>query len=413
MSTENDESDLTCWERGDRPYEPPTGRQAAPVVQWCGTAHHSGFTDGESEACEEMYKISEYCKFFVAGNEVAPTTGSKHYQFYAHFKKPIRFTALKKQFHGSICWFQCRGSPQANFNYCTKDDKGAIIVGEMPPDNGKREKERYQQAKIAAMEGRLEDIDADILIRHYGNVKRIREDYAPEPEEMDKVCGIWIRGEAGFGKSHLARRCFPELGKVFNKLINKWWDHYRGERVVLLDEFREPHTYLLDNVCRWADRYPFPAEVKGGVRNFRPKVVIITSQFRIEDLWNTHNDVSAMRRRFEVWNMDEKYKVTSKEPRWPDGSSGAPAATVHTFVTGIPANVEPPVNSTPARSETPCPGAPFKALKLERQMTVGPHRAAPHWLTLAGKHEESESEEEESGTDEEEEEEVIDLTKDD
>jgi len=111
--------------------------------------------------------------------------------------------------------------------------------------------------------------------------------------------------------------------------------------------------------------------------------------------------------------MDEKYKVTSKEPRWPDGSSGAPAATVRTFVTGAQANVEPPVESTPARCETPCPGAPFKALKLERQKTVGPHRMNGCWLTLAGKHEESDSEEEESDTEEEEEKEVIDLTEED
>jgi len=415
MEHENSEEGKTCWELEDSPYEPPTGRQAAPVTQWCGTAHHSGFTDGEPEAREEMLKIGADCKFFVAGNEVAPTTGSKHFQFYAHFRAAVRFTALKKKYHGSICWFQCKGSPQANLKYCTKDDKDAILIGELPPDNGRREFERHQAAKRAAIEGRLEDVDADIFIRNYGNLKRIKEDFAAEPEEIKGVCGIWIKGESGYGKSRLARTCKPELGPVFNKLVNKWWDHYKGERVVLLDEFRECHTYLLEHLCRWADLYAFPAEVKGGVRNFRPEFIIVTSQYSIEELWNTHQDVSAVRRRFEVWNMGEKYKVTNIEPRWKDGAHGAPVATVSTFVPGPPAATYVSVPATPVgtpqRPETPAPI--LKPLRLERQLTIKPKLTPQQVIKLL---EEDDTSEDSSSDDDEEDEcekEVIDLTQDD
>ena len=66
--------------------------------------------------------------------------------------------------------------------------------------------------------------------------------------------------------------------------MNKWWDGYAGEEVVVLDDFDPRHAEHLSYYLKiWADHYAFNAEVKGGMIRVRPKTVIVTSQYAIED----------------------------------------------------------------------------------------------------------------------------------
>ena len=68
------------------------------------------------------------------------------------------------------------------------------------------------------------------------------------------------------------------------KPMNKWWDGYAGEEVVVLDDFDPRHAEHLSYYLKiWADHYAFNAEVKGGMIRVRPKTVIVTSQYAIED----------------------------------------------------------------------------------------------------------------------------------
>lgn len=50
----------------------------------------------------------------------------------------------------------------------------------------------------------------------------------------------------------------------------------------------------------WGDRYSFLAETKGGAINIRPKKIVITSNYKIEDLFEDTVLAAAIRRRFEV-----------------------------------------------------------------------------------------------------------------
>lgn len=73
-----------------------------------------------------------------------------------------------------------------------------------------------------AKEGKLDKIPDDILFRHYGNIKKIEKDHLVITEAAD-LRGTWIYGEAGIGKSRMARFKFPGH---YPKLCNKWWDGY-------------------------------------------------------------------------------------------------------------------------------------------------------------------------------------------
>ena len=56
---------------------------------------------------------------FLAGAEVCPTTGRKHYQCYWDFGKRIR--PREKWRHLDIKWIKCSGSECQNEKYCSKD----------------------------------------------------------------------------------------------------------------------------------------------------------------------------------------------------------------------------------------------------------------------------------------------------
>ena len=73
---------------------------------------------------------------------------------------------------------------------------------------------------------------------------------APE-RETPRECH-WYWGEAGTGKSKAAFNFLPGV-KAYPKMANKWWDGYKGSKVVVLDDFGLNHKVLVDHLKRWAD----------------------------------------------------------------------------------------------------------------------------------------------------------------
>ncbi len=59
------------------------------------------------------------------------------------------------------------------------------------------------------------------------------------------------------------------------------------------------HAVLCHHLKRWGDRYPFTAEVKGGiVHNLRPPSVAVTSNYSPGDIWSAEADLAPIERRF-------------------------------------------------------------------------------------------------------------------
>lgn len=79
-----------------------------------------------------------------------------------------------------------------------------------------------------------------------------------------------------------------------------WWDGYKGQKRVVLDDFRPwwcNFSYLLNLL----DRYPMTVPFKGGFVNFIPEEIIITCPYPIEDMFTTEyrsqEDIQQIRRR--------------------------------------------------------------------------------------------------------------------
>ena len=227
------------------------------------------------------------------GKEVTP-----HLQGYAVFESAKRFTQVQKMLPGAHLEI-AKGSHAQNIAYCSKEDN-YVEVGDRPIDGhikgGQANKERYERNWEIAKTGKFQDCDKDLLWKHYRTAKQIATDFMPKLDDLPETCGIWYYGESGAGKSYRARQECPD---AYLKLCNKWWDGYQNEDDVIIDDWDKTHACLGHHLKIWADCYQFNAETKGGMLRIRPKKIIVTSQYAIEDIWEDDETCQALCRRYK------------------------------------------------------------------------------------------------------------------
>jgi hypothetical protein len=242
----------------------------------------------------EMEAMDPY--YLIVGQEVAPTTGTPHLQGFVQFKKSMRLKAVTKLIPGAHLEI-AKGSAKQNIQYCTKTDPNPFTLGTPPKSKGDGNKIRWDEAKQAAQEGRFEDIPAELQWRFYRTMKEMAKDNMEKPEPLDSVCGIWIYGKTGTGKTHSVVTQHPDR---YIKPINKWWDGYQNEEVIHIDELSPEHSkWIAPYLKKWADKWPFDAEVKGGSLQLRPKKIIVTSNYSMDEMDFNHADFPALARRFK------------------------------------------------------------------------------------------------------------------
>lgn len=315
---------------------------AATVPQgkcWCFTYFYEGeYEDGmprptRDRALEVLSDLSERANYLVWGDEVAPTTGQKHFQCYVQFETRVRRTQLQGWVPRTH-WTLAKGSDTDNFIYCTKDGKYEEIGERRDTTGGKQGRDSEQLAwdiaKVAIQEGRLDDVESRIYIMHYGSLKSIMKDNMKMPADATDVTGLWIWGPPGTGKSRRAREQFP--GAYF-KLCNKWFDGYNPavHKVVIMDDLDKNHSVLCYHLKIWADRYAFTAETKGGAMAIRPEKFVVTSNYSIEDVFGPDEEaIKAIRRRFTSIHMDRPFAslTDAASAQGTTGSSSARARLV-------------------------------------------------------------------------------------
>lgn len=108
------------------------------------------------------------------------------------------------------------------------------------------------------------------------------------------VRGIWVVGQPGVGKSHMVRNMYPD---AYIKDQTKWFDGYKGEETIILEDL-EMDNVLKHELKIWSDSYHCAAEVKGGTVNLRHHRFIITSNYRIDEIYLDLKVQEALKRRF-------------------------------------------------------------------------------------------------------------------
>lgn len=250
---------------------------------------------------ESLRKVE--CKYQVIGKEVG-ASGTKHLQGYLSFDNPRSFRAIMKlckRWHLEIA----RGSPQDNYEYCTKDGDYEEF-GELPIQ-GKRKD--LDEVKDQIIQGKKVDeiaIESPWLYHTYGRTLNKIEDLVKRKQyrtEMTK--GIWYWGETGVGKSHTAFEGYtPETHYVWPN-DKGWWDGYAQQETVILNDFRGELRY--NELLNLVDKFPFSVSRRNREPiPFTSKKVIITSSLPPEQIYNHRNDedkIEQLLRRFEVVHL--------------------------------------------------------------------------------------------------------------
>lgn len=244
------------------------------------------------------------CTYVVYGKEVGES-GTPHLQGYIRFAHQRTVTSVIKKIPGSHIEIKKATAEQA-IDYCKKD--GDVYErGEAPKtqkDKGELNKRRWEEAFLAAKEGRHDDIPADIRMRYYKTIKCIHEDYIKKPEPLNELQNEWRYGATGTGKSRTAQEAYPDA--YLKKADTQWWDGYVGQEVVIIDDFDKYHVKLGYQLKIWLDHYPFQAERKGGSALIRPKKIIVTSNYHPSDIWDDEKTLKPILRRVTLVSYGEE-----------------------------------------------------------------------------------------------------------
>lgn len=264
---------------------------------WCFTQNN--YTAEHEDALRDI-NGEHGCRYLIFGREVGEQ-GTPHLQGYIYFNTVKSFKQVKALLPQGCNIRAALGSAEQNQTYCSKDGDFEEF-GDMPmsqKEKGERGSEFWAEQREIITHGNLEDIDDKLFITNYSSICSIRKDNMDQPESLEPgALHDWFYGGPGTGKSRAAREENPGF---FDKLLNKWWDGYKGEDVVILDDFDKNHEKLGSHIKRWADLYPFKAEIKHGAMNIRPKKIVVTSNYHPDEIWGRETILcQAIKRRFRV-----------------------------------------------------------------------------------------------------------------
>lgn len=268
----------------------------------------NNYTGESVDVCRRTLKDVEYGCF---GLEVAPTTGTPHIQGYFRFKNPISWDKFRKKFLGASI-FVARGDDFQNRVYCSKE--GNFTEEGIPAKKQQGARQDLIELKDQIMKGEIscDDIliDNPMIYHQYGRTLEKIEDIAMRGRQRNFMTkGIWLYGPTGTGKTYTAYEMAEGKSTFVWKDDHGWWDGYKQEEVVIINEFRGSISYgeILDMLdqkvfkVRRRGREPLP---------FLSKTVIFTSSMRPEDVYhNIHeNDgIDQLLRRLTITYMGEKY----------------------------------------------------------------------------------------------------------
>lgn len=259
---------------------------------WLLTIRFEVWNPPAEEQLQELYPGIAYLK----GQQEVGEGGFRHWQVIAAYRKPQRLSSIKAHFGNTVHAEPSRS--KAADDYVWKEE---TAVADSRFELGQRAIKRQAEADWErvwdlAKANKIIDIPADIRIRSYHTFKRIAQDYMVTPDDLTDVCGIWYYGVPGSGKSHSARENYP---KSFFKPCNKWWDGYQGQENVIIDDFDLNHKCLGHHLKIWADKYGFIGESKGGSITIRPKNIVVTSNYSIQQIFGEDEALClALKRRF-------------------------------------------------------------------------------------------------------------------
>lgn len=243
----------------------------------------------------ELYRQKSTHIQYICGQLERASTGQLHFQGYVQLKRSQRLSWVRNNISDQAHWERQQGTNQQARTYCTPDkeeevqtfientfrEAGRFISGTAT----RRARNDLHTLRDAIIEGKTQRqiIADDDLVDTYGNHLRFHDRVrslikpAAHPEGVHVILLV---GAPGTGKTRLAFERFPKLFEIPISNGTLWLDGYDDHETVLFDDFMGRGSKMgLDNTLKFLDRYVRNVPIKGSHVWYRPKTIIVTSNY--------------------------------------------------------------------------------------------------------------------------------------
>lgn len=269
------------------------------VRRFCFTFNN--YDEVDVKVCEEI--INKYAKYGIFGKERGQQ-GTPHLQGFVNLERPMRFNKIKELFGKRIHIEKAIGSDEQNQVYCSKAGE-FFEKGSPSPGSGNRSDLDAVLADITngiRDEKQLAINHGPAYIRYFRGIRAYIDNVWPAAPRDFKTDVYYYWGPPGSGKSRRALLEAQQSGEgstqelVYYKPRGLWWDGYRGQRFVIIDDFYGWIKY--DEILKICDRYPYKVQIKGGFVEFTSQKIWFTSNVDTHLLYKFEGyDAAAFERR--------------------------------------------------------------------------------------------------------------------
>lgn len=219
--------------------------------------------------------------------------GTMHLQGYVKFNKSMSLKGAKEAI-GQNCHVEpAKGTDAQCIAYCSKEESridGPWSWGEPGEDQGKRNdlnEVRLLLDNGASMRSIATEHFSPWVKYHKSFEKYLslcETDYSQEFRDVELIVYV---GPTGCGKTMWAYEKYgvKNVYKLpYGNSNNLWFDGYRNQKVLLIDDFRGHIPYW--NFLNLTDRYPYQCQVKGSMIYAAWDTVVVTSNSIPSTWWN-------------------------------------------------------------------------------------------------------------------------------
>lgn len=262
------------------------------------------------------FDYDEYMKtvrpsYLLVGNETCPTTGKRHHQGYVYFKnaRGCKMKTLADELGGGVHVEPCKGNVKHNVDYCQKEGDFREW-GQRPAQGARLDLEAAAEA-VRSGKSSVDDVamEQPMVFHQFGRtLSRIEDIMQRKKFRTQMTQGLWIWGATGVGKSHTVMADYSPETHYIKALEDQWWDGYKGQPIVILNEFRGQIRFgeLLD-LC---DKYPKTVKIRNREPvPFLAQKLIVTSCGPPEEIFAgvaskcASDAMSQLYRRFNVQKL--------------------------------------------------------------------------------------------------------------
>lgn len=238
--------------------------------------------------------------YLIYGLEIGKE-GTPHLQMYFELPKKKTLRGLKAALLNESASLNSlhleisKGDLSSNQEYCKKD--GQWFQFGTPMTNGTKRSilEVSEAIKNGASLKTIATDFTDHFIRYPRGIEKAIELLNNDPRDFKSYVKVYI-GATGTGKS---RKAHEDDKITWTHHGDRWFDGYQGQESVLFDDFDGIKSGIpFRKLLQITDRYPLSVPYKGGFANWRPRVIVFTTNVE-PDQWYPGEDFAPLSRRID------------------------------------------------------------------------------------------------------------------